>query len=263
MQSVRLFAAELRRQWQQSWSYRFDLLGDLLLWLISFPLLLVLFAGVADGYGRQEQMAALIGFLVWNLTMSVISATTRDLVQEMRTGTLEPLLLSPVSPLLLFPLRVVAAFATQALRTLLLGALLMLVLRLPIVFNGAALAVLLLTVTGALGVGLLLGGIALVHKQIASLIGVISLLALLVTGALVPLNSLGTTFVVLKWVVPITWGIDALRAVLLENASWIMLWHDFTWLGLSFQAFLFVLLGSWVFQWGLQQARRDGSLAAY
>jgi ABC-2 type transport system permease protein len=258
-----LWGVECRRHWQQVWSYRLDFLGGMALWLVTFPLMMIIFAGVAGGYPQTAQWASLIGFLVWDLNMGVLAAVTREVAQEAREGTLEPLFLSPVPPLLLFSLRLLAAFVIQAVRTLLLGLLLMVILQLPLTMSGPAFPVLLLTLVGTYGIGLLLGGIALVYKQIASLIGVITLLAVLATGALVPLDGLGTPFLLLKFFVPTAWGIDALRVVLIGGASWWALWQDGTWLGLTIQAIVFTLLGATVFQRGVEQARVQGTLGAY
>lgn len=101
------------------------------------------------------------------------------------------------------------------------------------------------------------------HKQVASLIGVIVLLALLTTGALVPLDQLDAFFWVLKWLMPTAWGIDALRNVLLDGASWGQLWQDFTWIGLAVQNTGFTLLGIVVFEWGFHRAQQQGTLGTY
>ena len=258
-----LFWVECRRHWLHVWSYRLDFLGELVLWLVAFPLMMVIFAGVAGGYGQVAQWASLIGFLVWDLNMGVLAAITREVAQQAREGTLEPLFLSPLPPLLLFSLRLLAAFVIQGIRTLLLGLLLVLILQLPLTLSAPALPVLLLTLFGTYGVGLLLGGIALVYKEIASVIGIITLLAVLATGALVPLDGLGPSFILLKVFVPTTWGIDALRNVLIGGASWSALWQDGTWLGLATQAVVFPLLGAILFQRGVTKAQQQGALGTY
>lgn len=258
-----ILGAELRRTWRRTWSYRFDTLGEMIMWLVAFPLMMVLFGGVAGEYGPEARSASLIGFLVWDLCLGVPTALTQDVSRESREGTLETLFLAPLSPTVLFSLRILAAFLIQLVRTLALGLILVVLLGLSIGVSGSAFLVLALTVAGAYGVGLMLAGVALVHKEVAGLVGTLSLLAVLATGALVPLNSLGALFTALRLIVPTTWGIDALRAVMLGSEGWGTLWADGTWLGLSVQALAFVGLGVLVFRRGIVRARIEGTLGSY
>lgn len=260
---TRLFAAELRRYLKRLWSYRFDTLSELVLWLVAFPLLMVIFASVAPTFNEEAELASLIGFLVWNLCLGVLSATTEEVATEAGEGTLEAVVLSPVPPVVLFMLRLAAAFTVQGIQTLVLGVLLALLLQVPVVVASPVPVLLGLTVLGTLGASLALGGIALVHKQVASIVSVISLLALLTTGALVPLNELERLFLFLKWFVPTAWGIDALRAVTLRGATWATLWADWTWIGLTLQSLILVGMGIVVFHWGFRRAQHRGTLGTY
>ncbi|MBI1298948.1 hypothetical protein GC175_28795 [bacterium] len=263
IQVVQLFFIELRRYLKKTWSYRMDTVGDFLTWLVTFPVLLMLFQGVSTGFGVEAQTRSLVGFLVWTLCMGVLSATARELSQEMREGTLEPFLLAPVAPLLLISFRVLAMFVYRGLYTLVLGGVLAILLRLPMNLTMEAALLILLTVAGAFGVSLCIGGLTLVYKAVSSLIGVVSLLAVLATGALVPLNSLGAWFTLLKVATPITWGIDAIRIAMIDGANWRLLWLDGTWLGLTLQSMAFLGLGIILFRWGLKRARVAGTLGSY
>lgn len=263
IQVTQLFFVELRRYLKRLWSYRMDTVGDFLTWLVTFPILMVLFQGVSTEFGVDDQARSLIGFLLWTLCIGMLSTTVRELSQEMREGTLEPLLLAPVAPVLLVSLRVFVVFVYRALYTFVLGTALMLFLRLPFHLSSESIVLLMLTAGGAFGVSLCAGGLVLVYKSGSSLIGVISLLAVLATGALVPLNSLGMGFTLLKVGLPITWGIDAIRHSLIDGGTWRTFWLDGTWVGLTFQSLAFLVMGIVVFLWGLNRARTAGTLGSY
>ena len=234
------------------------------MWLVMFPMMLVILDRVVGGYDRYQQAESLIGFLVWDLCiMGVLAGTATMVGREAREGTLESILISPLSPARLFSLRTAAAFLAQGVETLILGLLLMLVLRLPLTMNGPALAVLALTILSVSGLSLLVGGLTLVYKQIDGMIGLIGLIAVLFTGALAPLNNLGGLFDVVKWLVPTAWGIDALRETMLYGATWSSLWQGGTWLGLGAQALIFILAGLLVFNWSFRRAQVEGSLGSY
>jgi ABC-2 type transport system permease protein len=258
-----LFLAELRRDVRAWWSYRTQALSSLGLWLVAFPFMMATFDGVADGYGAERQLASLIGFLVWELCAGVLAATTESVTTEARQGTLESVILAPVPPLLTFWLRLTAVFTRQAVETLVLGLALALLLGLYMVPGGLALLVALLTLLGVAGVGLALGGLALVYKSVDSVVAVVSLLAVLFTGALVPLNSLGLVFTLLKLLLPMTWGIDLLRQSLIDGATWSQLWASGALPGLALQSAVFLALGFVVFCWGLRRAQEQGNLGSY
>ncbi|MEW5985021.1 MAG: ABC transporter permease [Chloroflexota bacterium] len=260
---LRLFLTEMRRDLRMWWSYRLDTLGWIALWAIGFPLTMLIFDSVTGGYGPEHQLASWIGFLVWDLCMGALATATQEVAREAREGTLESVILSPFSPVLMFWLRIVALFVRQALQTLLLGIILALVLRLPVRIASPVPMLLALTVLSISGLSLALGGLTLVYKHIDSLVGIITLLSVLFTGALVPLNSLGPVFQLLKYLLPTTWGIDALRGNILHGSTWSSLAADGTLLGLGVQAAVFLLLGAFIFKWGFSRAQLQGSLGAY
>jgi ABC-2 type transport system permease protein len=222
-----------------------------------------MFDSVAGGYGTGRQAASLVGFLVWNLCMGILDSTTTSVSDEAQEGTLENVLISPLTPLTVFSLRIAATFSRHALETIALGIVLVLILQLPITLNAPAFLVIFQTALAVGGVGLALGGLAMVYKNVASLVGVVTLLALFFTGAIIPLNDLGIVFSVLKYLLPTTWGIDALRLTIVHGGTWASLWESGTFLGLSLQAAVFIGIGMIVFNWGFRRAQRQGSLGTY
>ena len=258
-----LFLAELRRDVRVWWSYRAQAFSSLALWLVAFPFMMATFDGVANGYSAERQLASLIGFLVWELCAGVLSATTESVTTEARQGTLESVVLAPVPPLLTFSLRLTAVFTRHAVETLVLGLGLALLLGLYVVPSALALLVALLTLLGVAGVGLALGGLALVYKSVDSVVAVVSLLAVLFTGALVPLNGLGVVFTLLKLLLPMTWGIDLLRQALIGGATWSHVWASGALPGLALQSAVFLALGIAFFRRGLRRAQEQGSLGSY
>jgi len=263
----RFLLAEMRRELRLRLSYRLQALSSFLLWLVAFPLMMITFDGVAHdaagGYGAEGQLASLIGFLVWRLCAGLPAAAAGDLVEEARQGTLESLFLSPLPPLLLVGGRMGAWLLRQLAETALLGLALLLLLDLSLPPSGAALLILTLTILGAAGAALALCGLALAHKQVESVAGILTLLAVLFTGALVPLNGLGPLFTALKLLVPTTWGIDLLRQALQNGAALSALWASGALPGLALQTALLLAGGAAAFRRGLRRAQRDGGLGDY
>jgi ABC-2 type transport system permease protein len=258
-----LFLAEMRRRLMRMWAFRYDVLGEIGLWVVAFPLMMMIFDDVAGGYGPERRLASLIGFLVWDLCMGTLANITQEVTRESREGTLESVVLSPVAPSLLFVLRLVTGFIVQGLRTLVIALILAVALNLSVHLTMAVPVLLLITTAGVAGVGLALGGLALVYKNIDSVVSLVASLAVLFTGALVPLNTLGIWFSLLKFVVPMTWGIDALREAIIQDASLTFFWMNGTLIWLTLQTAVLFAVGGAVFNWGLRRARIQGSLASY
>ena len=258
-----LFLAELRRDMRVWWSYRLNALSSFGLWLVAFPFMMLTFDSVSGGYGSDQRLASLIGFLVWELCMSVLVATVDSVTEEARQGTLESVMLTPVSQSVIFSLRIMVVFIRHTVETIVLGLALAFILDLSFTLSGLALLVMGLTIVSVAGVGLGLGGLAMVYKSIDSVVGVVTLLAVLFTGALVPLNRLGIVFNILKYLLPTTWGIDTLRAIIINDITGTSFLTDGALLGMSLQAIVFFGLGLLLFNWGFHRSQIQGGLGTY
>lgn len=258
-----LFLAELRRHLRLQWSYRLNTVSWIVLWVVAFPVLMTTFDSVAGSYGVERRQASLIGFLMWDWSMTLLVATVGFVSAEAREGTLESLVLSPVPPIMLFGLRTLAVMLIQGGQALLLGGILVLLMQIPLIVSPPALLIALLTLIGVGGFGFALAGLALAFKSVDSVVGVFSLLALVLTGAIVPLNQLGILHQLLKYLLPTTWGIDALRQVTVRGASRGVLWDAGGLAGLGLQTAIFVTVGLFVFTHLFKRARINGELASY
>lgn len=259
----RLFLSELRRYLRVYWSYRLDAVTWLLLWIFAFPLLMVTFDSVAGGYGLSGRQASLLGFLLWDWSMSVLQAGAGFVATESREGTLENVVLAPIPLAATTAFRILSSLLVMGGQTLLLGTVLAILMGIPLGISGTSILVVLLTLSGVGGLSLALGGLALRYKQIDSLVSIFTLLALVLTGALVPLNQLSGVYAILRVIMPTTLGIEALRATALNGANWSTFVADGTWLGLTIQTGLYIALGIVIFNRSFRHACRDGNLAAY
>jgi ABC-2 type transport system permease protein len=260
--------SELRREWLLWKAYRVNAISSLVMWGVIFPVLLVTVQSVAINsgvyFGPEEQAQSLIGFIVWKLCMGVLVAVPAMIEEEMRTGTLENVLLSTRMPFrALFFCRILARSLRSLLETVLLTLVLMLVFRLPLGFSPAAYLVTGLTLAGVWGVGYGVAGLALLYKSVGSVTGLLASLSFLISGALVPLDSLGVLYTALKLLFPMTWGIEILREVVLNDTPLVELMQMDELPGLALQTAALLLIGLFIFQRALQRARQRGELGVY
>lgn len=258
-----LFLNECRRTTSLWWTYRLSVFSSIAVHLMIFPVLMFLFQHLAARYGSSfgpnRQLDSFLGFLTWYLCMKVMVTIPRMIEEEATVGTLENVILAPVSLFTTVVLRSVVHCLRYGLETLLLGVMLSLILGLFVPLSVRATVIILLTLTGTCGMGLALAGLTLVYKTVGSIVGVIGNLALLFSGALVPLDGLGGLFEFLKYGFPMTWGITIMRRLAISDA--LLFPSDV--IGLALQTGVMLMVGGFVFFISLQAAREQGLLAAY
>jgi len=256
-----LFLNELRRMRTLWWSYRVSAISSLLLHAAIFPILMLLFQNLADrhgsSYGAVQQLDSLLGFLVWYLCMKLLAAMPRMIEEEARVGTLENLFLSPWSLLQIVLLRTAVLALRYFGETAVLAVLLTTILKLPLPLTPLSWFIILLTLVGTAGIGLALAGLALVYKSVGPVVTLFSNLALLVSGALIPIHSMQTIFTLLKFTFPTVWGIELLRRTTVSPSGLIHL------PGLILQTVLFLCIGIWGFTRTLTRTRRQGNLSTH
>jgi ABC-2 type transport system permease protein len=248
--------------------------GLLLLWdrrlntLSQLVMLAGLFLGISfivgEGSFDSTRLApVLLGYLLWAYARVVIFGVSTELVGEAQAGTLEQIALSPTPAPLLLLGRVAALLASTSLMIGLVGVVLALLLGIHLPVGPAGLVVLALTLAGLLGFGLLLGGLTLVFKQIASLADLLQNAILFLNGALVPIERFPDWLAALARLVPTTQGISLLRRVVLDGQSLAAVWADGSLGNLTIHAAVF-LAGGWLaYAWCECIAKRQGSLGQY
>ena len=244
-------------------SYRWSTISSVVVHAIIFPVLMLLFDSLASRYGSEygavRQLQSLIGFLVWYLCMKLMVAIPTMVEEESVVGTLENIILTNVTFEKTLILRTIVMLLRLGLETALLATVLSLALGLTLTFTPATSFITLLLLLGSCGVGFALAGLALLYKSVSSVSSVIGNLALLLSGALVPLDGLGAIFTVLKYCFPMTWGISLLRQMAFlpgfVNTSELA--------GLTMHTLLMLGIGWLIFSTCLQQARQQGALASH
>jgi ABC-2 type transport system permease protein len=238
------------------------------MWGIVFPILLVTLISVARNsgveYSARLQAASLIGFMVWKLCTGVLVAIPNMIESEANTVTLENVMVTAyISFFALLLFRIFARSVRSFLEVTLLGIILTVVWQIALPVSFTAVLITFLTLAGVWGVGLALAGLALLYKSVSSVTGLIAYLAFSISGAFIPINALGLTFTILKYVFPMTWGIDLLRQVMLDHYDLATLWQNGSLLGPTAQTSVMLFIGYLTFEYSLKRARVRGELGVY
>lgn len=262
-----LFWAELKREFILLVRYPFELISRLV-WNLGFALMV--FYGFAVGGaaasslpGFQEgQMARLLGLLITYIAINGLSNATELLSSEVQTGTLEQAALSPPSLTLIVLMRDLASYVEMILRfALVMGiAIAMTGVRFHLNIPGF-IVVLTLMYMGTEGIGLMLGGAALLYKRVATLS---QFAVMLVFGlAIIPLNSLPEWMNGFITNFPFTKALLILGKIAIDGVSLSRLIQDGSILSLAINTAIFLGAGLIAFRWAEGKARLWGTLNQY
>lgn len=269
---IRRIYAFVVRDVQLAMSYRFEFFMRILsILIVTTACFFVsrIFAGVADiPYAQwQNPLAAwLTGFAVLNYFMTGFSSLANAIRQEQMQGTLESVLLTPIS----VPTIVVASSAWDFVQATFYSFLYLFFgwLFFGVHYRGnylLALLFLLLTTVVLACLGILSASFAMVFKRGDPFGVLLGTGSALFSGVLFPTELLtqyaGRGFGAVSHLLPATYGLDGIRRVLLEGQGLSEVREPLTTLFL----FLAVLLpfSLWVFARAIRRAKREGSLIQY
>lgn len=181
----------------------------------------------------NPQMKSAYNFVpgVMGLIMMLICAmmTSISIVREKETGTMEVLLVTPVSPLLIILSKVVPYFLLSCVNLLSVLVVAVWVLHVPVAGSLWLLSVLsLVFVFVAVSLGLLISTLA--RTQVAAmLLAGLSLMmpTMLLSGMIFPIESMPVALQLLAEAIPARWYIAAVRKVMIAGMGWSSVWTEF------------------------------------
>lgn len=268
MNWLTLFWAELQREFILLFRYPFELVSRLV-WNLGFALMIFFgFQAVGGSAGgslpgfQEGQLGRLLGLLITYIAINGISNATELLAEETQTGTLEQAALSPPPLILIVLMRDLASYVEMLVRFALVMAIALGITGARYHFDLAAFVVLLtLMYLGTEGVGLMLGGAALLFKRVATLS---QFAVMLVFGlAILPLSSLPPWMGVFVNNFPFTKALLVLQQSAIGGKPFGALIASGQVTSLLLNTVVFLGLGIAVFWWAERTARDWGTLNQY
>lgn len=256
-----VLGAEIIRSMRLSRSYWVEYVSDFVLYALGFLLLIAVFRAASAEYGPEGMLSSLLGYLTWKICASVMARVALNVSDDARAGTLEQTFLTGTSPWVIHLSRSIGIALDYGIRGLFLGVILALVLGVLRPVPLLAAGVFLLSLVGALGAGFTLAGLVLVYKETRGMVNLVWQALVFFTGALAPLYH--PVLSVIAKLLPLTWGVDSLRAIFLDHASLVTLWQAGILPGLLVNTGVYMALGVLLFNWGERRARQLGVLAHY
>jgi ABC-2 type transport system permease protein len=210
-------------------------------------------------------MASLIGYLVWRVAAGLMAELSDSVADDAQWGTLEQVWLSGLPAAILFA-RSGVLILYYTVRSLIMGAIILLVLRIPLTFTLAdmpgAVLIYLLTLVSPFGLALVLSGLHLAFKNVNAITQPLATVLLFLTGAVVPLTGLPVLYLVSRFL-PLSIGVELLRDLLVENVAFTSILVSWSFVALLINSGLYLGAGLLTLHWARQKALDDGSLAHY
>ena len=264
-----IISAEIRKLIVLARSYAVEYIADHFFFVIGFLVMAGLFNMATDGAFRgTAQLTSLIGYLTWRVAASVIRDLTDSVSVDAEFGILEQIWLTGHGFSQIVFGRFVAIIFFLTLRVLVIALFIIPILGIPLDVSLSAvpltLLFYLLTFASPLGLALIMIGLQLVYKNVNALTYPLATVLLFLTGALVPLSPTATPWVyTLSRFLPISSGVDLLRAVLVEQASFMALVTRPLFYELLLNSAVYLICGLLVFQWAERKVLQDGTLMHY
>jgi len=181
---------------------------------------------------RHFTIPAQVGFIIYQITLAVASL---GLARERELGTLEQLIVTPLSRLELVLGKAIPAFVIGALNFLLMLGVAVHFFLVPLRGSPILLfGLTLLFIMAEIGWGMLISAVARTQQQAVLFVFILAMIDITFSGYLVPVKSLPGLLRLIAQVVPMHHYLVIIRAVMLKGATLATLWpHALALVGLA------------------------------
>ena len=211
-----LAIVEFQRQWRLFRRYPSEVLGAFLVTSITFYALLAGGTYLAGPGGTVASKVdfVLVGYWIWTIVLLALGDSALNIRVEAMTGTLEQLALSPFGTRRIMLTRSATAVVLQlAITSLFLVSMLLFTGR-SLRFPPAVVVPLFAVWLSATGVGLVMGGLALLFKRVDQLLNLMRFLMLF--PVMMQLDSFGPVLRRVAYALPVTPGAELMRQVTIQ-----------------------------------------------
>lgn len=262
--------AFLQKDWQVATSYKFQFVASILGVLVSTMVFYFLseFVGKNLPESINEYGGDYFAFVIVGLALTdFLVVSTDSFSQAIRagqvSGTIEALLVTPTSILTILFSSYLYPFLFTSFRVLIY-------IIIGVAFCGLqfqvhntwlCLLALIITLLPFWGLGLLSAAFIIVFKQGSPINWVMGISSTLLGGVFYPVSSLPDWLEPFSLIMPLTYGIEVMRKLILAHATFADVQNDMFIL-LCF-SFIFITIGIFSVKYSLKLARRQGTLLHY
>lgn len=265
MNTLFLLKAEIVREFILARRYLFEAIVSLIMVYITFMGIYFAIRKLAIG-GEDIGIASyqLIGFLLWILAMTSIGVFPNEINESATIGVLEQIFLSTGGVLRFIMCKAISRTLIQIVPLTIVLMIIIFTTGIRLILDPLAiLTILLFTIAGFYGLGLLFGGLALLYKRIGPVTLLVRGALLFITGAIIPVDEFPDFFQGVAKLCPMTQGLIMLRKVTVEGDSLWALIHNGDMLTLLINSLIYLILGVTTFKIMESFSRYKGVIGLY
>ena len=256
MKLMRAMLSEIKMDLISTVRYRFGFISDIMVFTIFLAFLMLSNSGMslAEEYGYADYKGLLLyGYIAWMLAIAAISTASNEIKNELQRGIFYLKMNSRYPIVVLYIGKLIAAIIVHLLITIIIASLSRLVWKVNLQFNIMILLALLISTFGMFGIGLLIAGVALLHKRTGAITLIVQMGLLFITDT-VPTSKLLSK---ITQVLPLTSCNEVIRKSLAGtfDAQCFIMLIVFSTIWLIFGTVSFNLL--------LNRAKKNGNLLMY
>lgn len=270
--TLRALFAIAKKDWTQYWRYPLNAVSSIfqpIIWLTPVYFMGKAFSldGQAQGFAQYAGTAdfmsfILIGTILTNFINAVFWGMGYSLKEDMDAGVMESNWLAPIPRLLIL----VGHSLTNLFVTAVTSTLMLVIAALLFGFrvSGDVLSAFVPVIPmmlGLYGFGFAFAALVLVMREANTLVDVSSFLVQIFSGSNFPVNALPKWLLPISLTLPLTYGLDAVRGILLKTNTIFPLYWELALL----VVFMFVMLwlGNWAFGSLERRVRKWGTLGQH
>lgn len=204
--------------------------------------------------------STLLGFAAYAIAYIVSLKMVAGTLEEMNSGTLEQVHLSPLPSWALSLGRLASAAIEAAGLTALVSLGLILVLGIRFSYRPDALVAVALTILDVAGFGLLLGALAIRVSSIGAILHVLQGIIVFLNGTFVPISAYPGWLQLVARIIPTTLGVEVSRKILLQGGSLESTWSDRSLAWLLLHSAVILVAGATLYQLAIRRGLREGGL---
>jgi ABC-2 type transport system permease protein len=266
---MKAIAAFVRASWLSASSYRVSMalslvgvIGSVVPVYFIARALQPMMQRVIQGEGQQYFAFVVVGTLTFSFIPIAVKGLPDAITSSINSGTMEAVLGTPTGmPVMLIGMMGYSFIWTFARASLMLAAAGVLGASIAWPHVPAAMAVLTLIVLAYVPIGLISAAAYLAFRTTGPIAAGIMVLSTLLGGVYYPAKVIPSWLQHISGFIPLTYGLRALRRIMLEGASLMSVGRD---IGILLTMTVFLLAaGIWIFAVAMRYARRTGSLSYY
>lgn len=256
---LRAFIEELRINLEQSWNYRANFISEVITMLILYVSLLFMNSGTSLSYiysgGKSESKQLLLaGYMLWTFSIMAINTMSDTISCEATTGTLEHKYMSIV-PIGILNLAVfIESFISETLIVAIILIVSKVAFNISISFNITSIIIIIITLMGMYGIGMILGGIALKEKKIGKIVFILQIIFLFISDTITHISD----SIKISKLIPLTLGNDILRESITYGSITLSKLYMLILTSLSW-----IIIGIIIFKIFEKKAKKEGVLGCY